>query len=171
MSLWRFYKQVLFSLIGILTLSLLIGCHDLPPKLTRGQAAPEFTLDRLQNGTLRFPDDLQGKLVAIRFWADWCPFCRTEMQAIEPVYLKYQGQDLIILAVNVRQSRATAAAFIRELNISYDVLLDLEGEVARNYGVTGLPTTIIVDREGKLYTRILGESTPELFEKIIQELL
>ena len=54
---------------------------------------------------------------------------------------------------------------------TYDVLLDEEGNVARDHGVAGLPTTFIFDRNGKLYTRILGESTPEVFEKIIKELL
>jgi peroxiredoxin len=58
-------------------------------------------------------------------------------------------------------------AFIAKLNISYDTLLDFEGEVARSYGVSGLPTTFIIDGKGVLRSRIIGESTPETFEKAI----
>ena len=152
-------------------LSLLAGCSDETPALIKGQAVPGFTLHQLTGESLRFPEDLQGKLVTIRFWADWCPFCKTEMQGIEPIYQKYRDKGLVILAVNVRQDPATAERFIRKLNISYDVLLDREGEVARSYGVLGLPTTFFVTPGGLLYTKIIGESTPELFEKIIGEIL
>jgi len=73
--------------------------------------------------------------------------------------------------VNVRQDRDTAARFIAKLDISYRVLLDEDGGLARQYGVTGLPTTYFIDREGRLITRILGETAPELFEKIVREML
>jgi peroxiredoxin len=78
---------------------------------------------------------------------------------------------LVILALNVRQDRDTAAAFIEKLNISYPALLDKEGEVARAYGVIGLPTTFAIDREGRLHTRIIGESSAELFARIVDELI
>lgn len=163
--------QHYLHIISFLMLFVLAGCGDEVSVLSKGQAMPGFTLEQLESGSLRFPEDLHGKLVAIRFWADWCPFCKTEMQDIEPIYRKYRDRGLVILAVNVRQDRETAKRFIRKLDISYDVLLDRKGEVARSYGVLGLPTTFIVDPDGKLHTKILGESTPELFEKIIGEIL
>lgn len=157
--------------IAVLVLVVLMGCSDESPKLIKGQPMPGFILDRLESGSLDFPNAMRGKVVAIRFWADWCPFCESEMKNIEPVYRQNQERGLVILAINVRQDRKTAAAFIRKLNISYDVLLDRDGEVARRYGVIALPTTFIVDRQGNLHTRILGESTPEVFHKIVEELL
>jgi peroxiredoxin len=167
----RLKQRIPLVILSTLLLLLVSGCSEDRPTLARGQALPGFSLERLEGGTLDFPADLQGKVVAIRFWADWCPFCETEMRDIEPVYRQYQDQGLVILAVNVRQDRATAQRFIQKLGISYDVLLDTEGEVARAYGVSGLPTTLIADRTGWLHTRILGESTPELLEKILRELL
>jgi peroxiredoxin len=159
------------SLWGLLLAVLISGCNQEHPTLTQGQTPPPFTLQQLEQDEFRFPQDFQGKVVAIRFWADWCSFCKTEMRDLEPVYRKYRDRGLAILAVNVRQDRATAQRFINRLDISYDVLLDTEGAVARAYGVSGLPTTFIVDREGRLYTKILGESSPELFEHILQEML
>ncbi len=152
-------------------LTLFGGCSEQQPGLTHGQSLPGFTLEQLAGGSLSFPDELQGKVVAIRFWADWCPFCKTEMRDIEPIYQRYRERGLVILALNVRQDRATAERFIRRLGISYKVLLDADGAVARRYGVSGLPTTFIADRSGRLQTKILGESTPELLERIIQGLL
>ncbi|MBL3527574.1 MAG: TlpA family protein disulfide reductase [gamma proteobacterium endosymbiont of Lamellibrachia anaximandri] len=157
--------------IAVLLLMAVAGCSEESPRLIKGQPMPGFLLDRLESGSLDFPNALRGKVVAIRFWADWCPFCESEMKNIEPVYRLHQERGLVILAINVRQGRKTAAAFIRKLNISYDVLLDRDGDVARRYGVIALPTTFIVDRQGNLHTRILGESTPELFHKIVEELL
>lgn len=148
-----------------------VGCSEEVSKLANGQPAPAFTLEHLEKGLVGFPQDLGGKVVAIRFWADWCPFCESEMRAIEPVYQAYGERGLVILAINVRQDRKTAAKFIRKLDISYDVLLDSEGAIARKYGVIGLPTTFMIDRDGNLYNRILGESTPEVFENIVKELL
>jgi peroxiredoxin len=93
------------------------------------------------------------------------------MREIEPVYQALREQGLRVLAVNVRQDRETAARFIAGLGVSYQVLLDAEGGLARQYGVTGLPTTSFIDREGRLVTRILGETAPGLFERLVRGML
>jgi peroxiredoxin len=152
----------------LLTIALVLGsCGEPQNRLLNGDPAPGFLLERLEGGQARFPEQYRGRVVAIRFWADWCPFCEGEMKLLEPVYRKYRERGLTILAVNVRQDRATAREFIEKLAISYDTLLDLEGEVARSYGVNGLPTTFIIDGNGVLRNRIIGESTPDTFEKAI----
>ena len=151
----------------LIALLLLAACGDAQQHLKNGDPAPGFQLEKLDSGQARFPGQYKGQVVALRFWADWCPFCEGEMRQLEPVYRKYQEQGLTILAVNVRQDRETAAAFVGKLDISYDTLLDLEGEVARSYGVNGLPTTFIIDAKGVLRSRILGESTPEIFEQAV----
>jgi peroxiredoxin len=150
---------------------LLMGCGESAPRLESGQLAPTFELDRLGGGVLSFPHDLRGQVVALRFWADWCPFCESEMRDIEPVYDGFRDRGLRVLAINVRQDRETAARFIERLGVSYQVLLDRDGSVARRYGVIGLPTTFFLDREGRVATRIIGESTPQLFEQILEGLL
>ena len=69
------------------------------------------------------------------------------------------------------QPPETVRPFVRELGVSYDVLLDPQGEVTRRYRVMGLPMTFIVDRQGVIRARIVGESTPEVFERAIAGLL
>ena len=93
------------------------------------------------------------------------------MSHLQELYAKYRDKGLVILAVNVRQDQETVERFIAKLGISYDTLMDVEGDVARRYGVMGLPTTFFVNRDGTLKSRILGESTPETFEQIVQEML
>ena len=160
----------LIASLLFLTLSL-TACSPEAPRLNTGDPAPGFELQRLDGNVLSFPADLSGRVVAIRFWADWCPFCEGEMRSIEPVFLEYRDQGLTVLALNVRQDRATASNFVETLGISYDVLLDEDGAVARSYGVSALPTTFFVDRSGKMVTRILGESTPSVFERIVGDML
>ena len=150
---------------------LLPGCGEEPPRLEKQQPVPAFSLPDLAGKTLNFPQDVLGQVVVLRFWADWCPFCAPEMTAIEPVYLALRDRGLQVLAVNVRQDRETAARFIARLGISYPVLLDQDGHLARQYGVSGLPTTYFIDRAGRLHRRILGEADPALFDQIVRELL
>jgi len=161
----------LLSLLHLLFAIFLTGCGPETPGVTNGDPAPGFALQHLDGHSVTFPADLEGRVVAIRFWADWCPFCEGEMRSIEPVFRAYRNQGLTVLAVNVRQDPETAARFIESLGISYDVLLDEDGAVARSYGVSALPTTFFVDRRGRLVTRILGESTPEILERIVKDML
>lgn len=149
----------------------LTGCNPqaLPPKT--GEPAPEFSLEHLDGELVHFPEDLKGKVVAIQFWADWCPPCIREMRLLAPAYASYQAKGVIILAINLRQDKATVAKVAKQFDLPYAFLLDINGEVAQSYGVETLPYSFIIDRDGQIKSRILGESTPETFAQAIQELL
>ena len=163
--------MTLFKASLALALLALAACEPPSSALRIGSSAPAFTLDRLDSAPVRFPNQYLNQVVAIRFWADWCPSCRSEMTALEPVYRQYHDRGLVILAVNVLQPAETVQPFVTQLGISYDVLLDAQGEVTRQYQVMALPVTYIIDRKGIIRTRILGESTPEVFTKEITGLL
>ena len=150
---------------------LLASCGEQAPQLQVGDPAPAFTTRRLDGSGLAFPDDYRGQVVALRFWADWCRFCRDEMKAIEPVYMRLRGSGLAVLAVNVGQSEAVAERFVRNLSISYETALDPETVVAHRYGVVGLPLTYFVDRQGRVREKVLGEADAAVFERMAGELL
>jgi peroxiredoxin len=156
---------------GLMLGLLLAACDTGLPALQNGDPAPAFTLERLDGSPLRFPEQYRGRVVALRFWADWCPYCYGEMKALEPVYRRRHPDGLIILAVNVMQPPETVQRFVAELNLSYDIALDRQGEAMRRYQVMGLPVTLIIDRQGIIRSRIIGESTPEAFEQAITGLL
>ena len=150
---------------------LLAACDTGLPTIRNGDPAPAFTLERLDGSPLRFPEQYRGQVVALRFWADWCPYCYGEMKALEPVYRRRHKDGFIILAVNVMQPPETVQRFVDELDLSYDIALDRQGEVMRLYQVMGLPVTLIIDRQGVVRSRIIGESTLEALEQAIAGLL
>ena len=160
-------RMLPFLLLSVL----LTGCEQNVTAAKTDSPAPAFTLERLDGPNVHFPEQYRGQVVAIRFWADWCPYCHAEMQALEPVYRQYRDRGLAILAVNVLQPLETVRSFVQRLDISYEVLLDPQGIVTRDYRVMGLPMTFIVDRQGVIHARIVGESTPEVFERAIATLL
>ncbi len=117
------------------------------------------------------PGELGGKVVVIRFWADWCASCREEMPVMDAVYRRYGSRGLVILAVNVKQTKEVAERFAGELSLTYPVLLDQDAKVAKAYGVKGLPTTFILDRQGRVKEKILGEIQKDVFENMVKGLL
>lgn len=151
---------------------LLSGCGDkeIPPP-ENGRPAPSFQAETLTGAHVAVPAGYAGRVLAIRFWADWCPYCRMEMAGLQPVYARLGGRGLEILAVNVAQDRESVSRFVAPLGIGYPVLLDPEGAVARGYGVKTLPVTWLVDRHGMVRGKIVGEATPALFEAKVAELL
>lgn len=149
----------------------LSACGDGAPKLNVGSPAPGFATVRLDGSAARFPEDFRGKPVVIRFWADWCRFCEPEMKAIDQVYQRRRGQGLEVLAVNAGQDKEAVAAFIRKIGVTYPALLDEKSDIARQYGVVGLPTTYFVGKDGVIKAKVVGESDEAAFDRFAGEIL
>lgn len=156
----------------LLALVAMAACSgEPPPKISRGDTPPAFETVRLDGARVQFPADFAGRPVVIRFWADWCKYCEGEMKDIESSYQRHKAAGLEVQAVNVGQDRATAAAFVGKLGISYPALLDEEAKIARRYGVVGLPTTYFIGRDGKVAAKQVGEMTISAFEQQVTELV
>jgi peroxiredoxin len=153
----------------LIILFALSGCSKGPP--AAGEVLPGFTLSDLKGEKITAPDDFIGKVMIIRFWVEGCKSCLKEMPMIDDLYNKYKEGGLVVLAVNVGQSKDVAEAFVTKLKISYPVLLDTHSVTAKRYGIKAVPFTLIVDRKGIIRKRILGETESETFEKIIKNLL
>lgn len=122
----------------------------------QGEVAPDFSLATL-DGKKMGPADFRGKVVFLNFWATWCPPCREEMPAMENLHRKMQGLPFQMLAVSIdKEGAATVAPFVRELGLTFPVLLDPEGKVAKKYGLTGTPETFIINLDGKTAARVVG---------------
>lgn len=160
-----------FRVVYLLLVMLLPACWSETEHLQQGETAPVFTLNTLSGEKVSVPQQYPGEVLILRFWADWCPYCAPEMKSLEQIHQRYQDRGLRILAINVRQDQDTAQRFFDNLGITYSGLLDEQGEVARKYGVQGLPTTFFIDKDGLMQTRILGESSAEVVERIILPLL
>lgn len=164
-------RSVFRCVISLSVVLLCLGCGESAPRLEKGDLAPGFQTTHIDGRALYFPADYRGQIVALRFWAEWCPYCEQEMRDIEPVYRDLAPKGLSVLAINVGQSKGVAERFIRKLGVSYDVGLDESTEIARNYGVLGLPTTFIINQHGRVQRKILGESSADTFRALVKELL
>ncbi|MCH6546570.1 MAG: TlpA family protein disulfide reductase [Deltaproteobacteria bacterium] len=101
-------------------------------------------------------DDFKGKLVVLNFWATWCPPCRLEMPSMERLYQEFKGEGLEVVAINFMEREKPITSFLKENGFTFTVLLDKKGEIARNYGVHGLPVTFLIARNGNLLARSMG---------------
>ena len=160
----------IFLLILALFLS---ACGKEAPKanVNIGSIAPTFQTFRADGGAEHFPAAYFGKPLVIRFWADWCKYCEGEMKAIESVYQRHKDKGLEVLAINAGQDKATIDAFIKKIGVTYPALLDEKSNIARSYGVVGLPTTYFVDAKGVIRAKIIGEADEATFERQVLDML
>jgi len=133
---------------------------DLTHKLTTlspRPLAPAFTLKDLDGKTHKL-SAYKGQVLLVNFWASWCPPCRREMPSMERLYLKLKGEPIQVLAVNQNESFDLVFAFTGELDPAptYPILLDQKGKVPAQWGVKGLPTSFIVDKQGRIAYRAVG---------------
>ena len=127
------------------------------PAPQEGFQAPDFELNTL-NGEQVLLSDLRGKAILLNFWATWCPPCRSEMPAMQHVYMDYEQDGFVILAVNnLRQDRReNVESFILEENLTFPVLLDNSGSVSTRYQVNSMPTSFFIDPEGIIREVVIG---------------
>ena len=149
-----------FGLVAALVLALLIpgisACSiSLPGSLTIGAAAPDFQLQDVsgQNVTLR---GHAGKFVVINFWSTACPPCVDEMPYFQALYEQWKTQGIVLLPIDIGEASATVSGFLQGLGLTLPALLDTRGEVAGKYGIQFTPTTLFIDREGKLKSKVVG---------------
>jgi len=118
------------------------------------QAAPDFALTTLTGESVRL-SELKGRVVAVNFWATWCGPCRLEMPLLQ-TYADRYPQDLTVLAVNDAEPIEKVQPYVDDLGLSFPILLDEKELVTRLYRVRGFPTTIFIDRDGKIRYQHLG---------------
>ncbi len=92
----------------------------------------------------------ENKAVLINFWATWCPPCREEIPDLIKLQDKYKDRGFMVLGVDVGESNRKVSSFVQEFGINYPVVLDGDMEVARIYDLVGIPTTLLINREGKV---------------------
>jgi thiol-disulfide isomerase/thioredoxin len=127
-----------------------------PPPQSRRPFTLDFTLPTLHGQTLQL-SDLQGRVVLVNFWATWCHPCRTEMPSMNALYQAYHHQGLEILAVaSVPQGYEIVAPFVQDQMLTFPVLLDPGNVIGTRLPVQGLPTSYLLDKQGRVAALELG---------------
>lgn len=110
--------------------------------------APDFTLASKNGENVRLQEQL-GNVVLINFWASWCAPCREELPYLEALQQEYADLGFTILAVNVDENPTKADILLNDITVTFPVLFDVNKDVSKLYDVQAMPTTVIVDRDGK----------------------
>lgn len=126
-----------------------------PSSIDTGSPAPEFELPKLDGGSLS-SRELKGHPVVLNFWASWCIPCREEAPVLERTWRAYRDQGVIFVGVNIRDAESSAKEFVDEFNITYPVVRDVNLELERELGLTGLPETYFIDEEWRFVSNISG---------------
>ena len=137
----RFRSALAGLLVLILATPAIAGVAEKP--------APPFSLPDGTGQTVSL-DDYKGQVVLINFWASWCGPCRQEMPLLEELHQRYEPLGFTLLGINVEEDSGLADKFLQATPVSFPILYDRESSVSKAYDVIAMPTTVILDREGRV---------------------
>ena len=137
-----------------------VSAHAAQPFMTPvhpARPAPAFTLKDIDGKTQSLAQ-YRGKVVLVNFWATWCPPCRAEMPSIERLYASMKGKPFVVLALDQGESVDNVFAYMGQLSPSptFPVLLDNKSQAAHAFGVMGIPSTYLIDKQGRIVAQAIG---------------
>ncbi len=164
--------------VGVAALALVLhlalaGCAPSAEPSRRGiqpgSVPPDLALNRLDGGSTSL-GDYRGQVILLNFWATWCEPCRDEIPDLEAVYRARMDRGFVVLGLAVEEPRETVAPFVDEMGMTYPVLLDVQGSVKKVFRASGLPMSLLIDKEGVIRVRHVGHLTAEQLTEYLQDL-
>ena len=146
--------KITFNPIRLLLLaSVFMGLYPgttIGSTVSTGDAAPAIELQNLPRVAGKYTSlaSLKGKVVYLDFWASWCGPCRVSLPLLNNIRNELTGKDFEVLAINVDEFESDALAFLEEVPVDYPVIWDPQGESPRQFGILGMPTAYLLDRQG-----------------------
>ena len=137
--------------------------------LAQGEEAPDFELTTLSGETVKL-SDYKGKKVILNFWATWCPPCIAEMPLMQNYYDEVKDKNVEILAVNLTtEDRGTdkVKEFVKSNNLTFPIPMDVEGDIGSVYQTVTIPTTYIIDTEGRIQKKHIGPMDEKVMKDYI----
>ena len=176
-------KILLFCLVSMLNVGIITfiliqlltpATHSVTDPLV-GHPAPNFTLVLLHNdsgkNTLSL-SNLKGKPIVLNFWASWCQPCEEELPLLENAWKQMQAQNknIVFLGIDFQESNSDASSFLLQHGVTYLAGLDTDGSIANKYGVSSIPQTIFIDRNGTVTSREPQELTTQDLSRNLQSI-
>ncbi len=175
---FRFVYMLILGMLVLFIASLSLAMGEKPgvkstPK--ERDLALDFTLPDLEGHKVSL-SDYKGKIVFLNFWATWCPPCRQEMPSMQTLYEKLKGEDFEMLAVSIdKPGKSVVKPFVEKRGYTFKTLLDPKGKVASQYRIVSIPTTFIIDKDGKIIDKVIGakdwsrDSVIQKFKRLIEK--
>jgi len=148
---------VIALVVAVLLLYSIAAKPSEPPMI--GSPVPDFEFTALDGSPMNLAVHQGEGVVVVNFFASWCTPCREEAAALEATWREYQDQDVQFYGIAYKDADSKAQAFLDEFDVSYPSTVDTRNRAAREYGVTGVPETFVVDRDGNLVRHFLGPIT------------
>lgn len=123
-----------------------------------GKIAPEFTLKSDSGKNLKL-NDYRGQVVLINFWATWCSPCRQEIPHLNRLHERYHKAGFALLGINIDDQPRVAREMMQKLSVAFPVLFDTDKRVSRLYDVGAMPSSLLIDRDGRIRYIHLGYRT------------
>jgi len=137
-----------------------------------GDAIPAVTLSDFRGKPVSLPGDIKGRVALLRFWSIDCGFCdKAVLFSLESLYQKYKDKGFVPVAVNVSRLVKTDERIKQFERLSYPMLVDEYGLVAKRFGIIGLPTTFVIDGAGIVREKLTGEARIEEIKKLFTTIL
>jgi cytochrome c biogenesis protein CcmG/thiol:disulfide interchange protein DsbE len=163
----------LLALFGLLVAGLLRPTDSASGANTplAGKPAPAFSLQTLDGGAVSLAQ-FRGRPVLINFWASWCLPCRDEAPILRAAALEHARAGLVVLGVAYNDKPQDSRAFRDEFGLGFPILMDgADGRTAVSYGLTGVPETFFVDRDGRVVARHAGPVTQSVLDEWLKAIL
>lgn len=159
----------LLTMVALFLLALASCNGEDGPRI--GKQTIDFQLRDLKGESHKL-SDYRGRIVHLHFWADWCPRCHEEFDDMGGAYqrLKQKYPDFEILGVNVDQPQVHVEEFVKMHDTQFPILLDAGSQVARSYGIKGIPCNFLIDRDGKIRDILMGWVDEEYLEKGLESM-
>lgn len=126
--------------------------------VTVGSRAPEFRALNINTGDSVALSDYEGQVTLVNIWATWCGPCRAEMPSMQEAYARLRDRGFAIAAVSIDEGSVEEVRnFQRELGLTFDILHDRSGRIQQVYQTTGVPESFLVDRDGVIIKRLMGD--------------
>ena len=111
--------------------------------------APNFTLKSNTGKNVKL-SELRGQVILLNFWASWCGPCRQEMPLLEKLHKRYSTLGFTVLGVNVEEDPRKAKTLLKDISVSFPILFDTSNKVSKQYKVSAMPSTVMIDRDGNM---------------------